>query len=111
MNPSWRTELVNWFFILFVRQTSRADIALSPLRETSRRAAPEPYPVETNTRFGARISGCDALTSYCVVHGNSQRTSPLSGVIPARRDAVKTRICLTPASVTSIGEEYDALSS
>ena len=44
------------------------------------------------TRFGPSISGCDALTSYCVVQGNSHSRSPRPAVSPTSRDAVKARI-------------------
>src|SRR5687767_8894874 len=57
------------------------------------------------------ISGCDALTSYVVVHGYSHRRAPPPGVSPTTRDAVNVTICRTPPSVTSIGDEYEAVSS
>jgi hypothetical protein len=41
-----------------------------------------------------------------VFQGYSQSTSLPSGVRPNTRDALKIRICRTPASVTSMGEAY-----
>ena len=64
-----------------------------------------------NTRSGPAMSGCDALRPPAVLHGNSQSSVPFSGERATNRVAVKVRICLTPASVTSIGDEYEARSS
>src|SRR5690348_13352634 len=56
------------------------------------------------------IIGCAELMSYCVLHGYSHSSFP-STVRPTARCAETTRICRSPANVTSIGEVYDCLSS
>src|SRR5688500_19183322 len=55
------------------------------------------------------MTGCDAWFPAC--HGHSHSNLPFSGDRPTSRVAVKVRICLTPASVTSMGDEYEARSS